>query len=323
MRLKKVTIWTALSILLVFIYAISSNAASLKYVAKVNKAKINNLSLEAAVTSFIENQKMLGVNINQEDTDSLRKDVLEELIAAELLYQESKKAGLGNLGKEVNEQLERIKKGFPSKEEFNNALKERGITIKDLKEDIKKGTYIKRFLEKDIYAKVSINEAEKKAEYEKNKDRLDVPERVKASHILIKVAPDASGEDKAGARKRVEDLRKRILAGDDFAKLAKENSQDGSASRGGDLGYFKRGDMVKPFEDAAFSLENGKISDVIETQFGYHIVKVIDKKSAHTLVYTEVEKDIESFLLNKRQQEAVSNLVEELKKNAEVERYIE
>lgn len=82
------------------------------------------------------------------------------------------------------------------------------------------------------------------------------------------MAPDASGEDKASARKRVEDLRKRVLAGDDFAGLAKENSQDGSALQGGDLGYFKRGDMVKPFEDATFSLENGKISGVIETQFG-------------------------------------------------------
>ena len=109
------------------------------------------------------------------------------------------------------------------------------------------------------------------------------------------------------------------MSGEDFAKLAKENSEDGSASNGGDLSYFRKGQMVKPFEDAAFGLEKDQISPVVETQFGYHVIKVTDKKAAHTLTYDEVSKDIEKFLINNRKRDEVNKTVEALKKKAKIE----
>jgi peptidyl-prolyl cis-trans isomerase C len=291
-------------------------------VAKVNDARIKSINLEAAVTNFVENQKMLGMDIKQEDVDGLRKDILEELISAELLYQESKKRDLGDLEREIDKQFEGIKKAFSSDNEFKKLLKQRGITETDIKEDIKKGTYISKFLEKEVYTGIDISETDKKAEYARNKERLAVPEHARASHILIKVPATAGRKDKSKARKKIEGLRKKALTGEDFAKLAKENSEDSSGSNGGDLGYFKKGDMVKPFEDAAFSMENGEISDVVETQFGYHIIKLTDKKPAHTLTYDEVERDIKNFLLKRRQREALNNLVNELREKADIEIYI-
>ena len=316
--MKKKALYFLLVLTLMTGYALSTSAASSKYVAKVNNVGIKSISLESAMNNFIENQKMLGVNVKKEDKDKLRRQILDQLIAAELLYQQSKKAGLGDLSKETDKQFEAIKKGFPSEGEFKKLLKERGITIKDLKEDIKKGVYIKAFLNKDVYKNIKVTEEEKKNEYEKNKDRLNIPERVKASQILIRVKPDASDKDKAAARKKIEELRKRALSGEDFAELAKKNSEDVSSSQGGDLGYFKRGDMVKPFEEAAFALKKGKISDVVETKFGYHIIKVTDKKTAHKLTYAEVQKDIERFLLNKRRKTAIDKFVENLKKKAKI-----
>ena len=164
-----------------------------------------------------------------------------------------------------------------------------------------------------------MTEDEKKQEYETNKDKLNVPDEVKASHILIKVGEKATAEEKQKAKEKIDALRTRAMSGEDFAKLAKENSEDASSSNGGDLGYFKKGDMVKPFEDTAFGLEKDQISPVIETQFGYHVIKVTDKKAAHSLKYEEVSEDIAKFLLNKHKRDEVNKTVDALRKNAKIE----
>jgi peptidyl-prolyl cis-trans isomerase C len=307
--------------LTVFLGIASCEAASSKFVAKVNGVGIKNLTLDAAISNFIENQKMMGVDVKEEEKDELRRDILEELISAELLYQESKRAGLGDLSKEIKDQFEKIKKGFASEEEFKKVLKEKGVTEKDLKEDVEKGVYIKTFLEKNVYVDIEVSEEEKKQEYERHKDKLDVPEKISASHILIKVANDAKDEDKQKAKEKIETLRQRVLAGEDFAKLARDNSEDGSAPAGGDLGYFGRGEMVKPFEDAAFGLEIGQISPVVETEFGYHIVKLSDRTPAHKLSYEEVEAGLTRFLINKHREERLNELVDGLREKAKIEKF--
>lgn len=319
--MKNIGVYAGIVIALTMGCIVSSSAASSKYAAKVNGVKLKSAILDTTVSNFIESQKMMGIEIKGEDKEALRKRMLEELISAELLYQEGKKAGLGDLSKEVKEQFENVKKGFASEKEFKDILKERRVSEKELKEDIKKGVYIKSFLDKNIYSKIVVGEADKQKEYEDKEDKLAVPEQVKASHILIRVASDASEKDKEDARAQIDQIRKRAFSGEDFAELAKENSQDGSAPNGGDLGYFGRGAMVKPFEEAAFSLEIGRISEVVETQFGYHIIKVTDKQPAKTLSYKETESDIAMFLLNQRRMEALDNLVKELRDKAKIEIY--
>jgi len=322
MRIKN-TWFAALAVaVLVLFCVVSSNAASQKdvFAAKVNGVGIKAATLDTAVNNFVENQKMFGVTVKEEEKDALKKDILNELVSAELLYQASQKDGLGNLDKEVDTQLENIKKGFNSEEEFQKVLKERGIDMKSLKEDIKKGIYINAYLEKNVFSKMNpVTEDQKKQEYETNKDKLNVPDEVRAGHILIKAEEKAFPEEKQKAKEKIDALRARLMSGEDFAKLAKENSEDGSAQNGGDLGYFRKGAMVKPFEDAAFGLEKDQISPVVETQFGYHIIKTIDKKAAHTLTYEEVSKDIENFLMNKNKRDQVNKTVEDLKKNAKIE----
>jgi len=322
MRIGNTCFAAALIAALALVCVVSSNAASQqeRFAAKVNGAGIKTATLDAAINNFVENQKMLGVTVKDEDRDKLKKDILNELVSAELLYQASQKAGLGDMGKDVDSQLENIKKGFGSDQEFQKVLKERGIDIKDLKEDIKKGVFINAYLEKDVFSKLPpVTEDEKKKEYEANKDKLNVPDEVKASHILVKADEKATPEEKQKAKEKIEALRTRAMSGEDFAKLAKENSEDASASNNGDLGYFRKGQMVKPFEDAAFGLEKDQISPVVETQFGYHVIKVTDKKPAHALTYEEVSNDIEKFLVNKQKREAVNKKIEELKKDAKIE----
>jgi len=312
----------AIATILALFGVVSSNAASKKegFATKVNGVGIKAVTLDTAFNNFIENQKMFGAAVKEEEKDALKKDILNELISAELLYQASQKAGLKDLSKDVDSQIENIKKGFGSEEEFLKVLKDKGVELKALKEDVKKGVYINAYLEKDVFSKLGpVSEDEKKNEYETNKDKLNMPDEVKASHILIKAGEKATPEEKQKAKEKIDALRARLMSGEDFAKLAKENSEDGSAQTGGDLGYFKKGAMVKPFEDAAFGLEKDQLSPVVETQFGYHIIKVSDKKAAHTLTYEEVSKDIEQFLLNKQKRDAINKTVEDLKKKAKIE----
>ena len=321
MRIKRISLYVVAVLILALTYVVSNTEAASKYAAEVNGVKIENITVETAVNNVIENQKQSGATLGEEDKGKLRENILQELIVTELLYQESKKAELGNLDAEAEQQFENVKKGFSSEDELEKILKDRGMTEKDLREDIKKRVCIEAFLSKNVYSKITVTEEEKRQEYEKNKDKLDVPDQVKASHILITVAADASDKDKEEAKKRANELRKTARSGEDFAELAKEHSECPSAARGGDLGYFKKGDMVEPFEKAVFSLKEGEISEVVETQFGYHIIKLVEKQSAHTLSYDEVEDNMERFLLNQRSMEETNKFVNSLKDKAEIEIY--
>ena len=321
MVLRKVAVFSVVIALLVIGCAISCSAASSKFAAKVNGVGIKTKTLDAAVSNFIENQKVFGVEVKEEEKVKLREGVLEQMIVTELLYQESKKAKLGNLKDKVKESFEEIKKGFASEDEFKKHFEDRGMLEKDLMNIIRQGIYIETFLEKDIYGSVAISEQEKKEEYEANKDKLNLPEQVRASHILIRFDKDASDEDKKIARAKIDELRKRAASGEDFAELAKENSEDGSAPQGGDLGYFRRGMMVPQFEAVAFSLDTGKISDVVETQFGYHIIKVLDKQDARQLGYEEVESDMSRFLIGQKRDAVLQEFVTGLKENAKIKIY--
>ncbi len=169
-------------------------------------------------------------------------------------------------------------------------------------------------------AKVDITEADIKTYYAANEKSYTLPERVKVRHILIKVDKAASDEEKKKAREKAEDLLKKIKAGEDFAKLAAEFSDDpGSKGKGGELGFFSRGKMVRPFEDAAFSLKPGEVSGVVETTFGFHIIKVEEKKEAGVEPFEEVREKVRLKLLEDVTRERTKDVLENAMKDAKVE----
>ncbi|RMF99853.1 MAG: hypothetical protein D6726_12300 [Nitrospirae bacterium] len=154
-----------------------------------------------------------------------------------------------------------------------------------------------RYLDSIAAKDVNITNEDIELYYKSKSEQFKVPSMVRARHILIKVKSDASEDEKKAARKKAEEILSKIKNGEDFASLAEEYSDDpGSAKKGGDLGYFPRGRMVKPFEDAAFSLKPGEVSDIVETAFGYHIIKVDDKKDAHIKPLEEVKDMIRKKL---------------------------
>lgn len=149
---------------------------------------------------------------------------------------------------------------------------------------------------------ISVTEQEMKQYYELNKNEFQEPEKIRARHILV------------DTEKEAKQILKELRKGADFAKLAREKSTCPSKEQGGDLGFFGRGQMVKEFEDAAFKLNPGEISDVVKTQFGYHVIEVEDKKPAIIKTYDEAIDTIKQKLTMQRQQQKINDLIESLKK---------
>jgi peptidyl-prolyl cis-trans isomerase C len=194
------------------------------------------------------------------------------------------------------------------------------LTENEVKMQITRGLAIRELIEQQISSKIVITEAETRAYYDGNPQMFKQPEQVKASHILIKVEAGTAGAQKAEARKKIETVQQKVNDGADFAELAKKYSEGPSNARGGDLGYFKRGQMVKPFEDAAFAMKTNEVSGIVETRFGYHIIKVYDKKPEQNLAYADVKDKLSQRMKQEKVEQEANQYVNQLKKDSKIEK---
>ena len=177
---------------------------------------------------------------------------------------------------------------------------------------------INKMMEAEVAEPSPATDADVQDFYDKNPDKFKQPESVRASHILI-LTKKADEAAKKAARAKIDGVLKRVKAGEDFAALAKENSEDGSAAQGGDLGFFPRGQMVPAFDQAAFALKPGEISDVVTSQFGYHIIKLTEKKAASVVPLEQVKPRVLEFLTNQKKQQRVDGFINEAKEKAKIE----
>jgi len=287
-------------------------------VAKVNGVSITRAELDRA-TKFMLAQNQNKKELTAEEKKKADTAVLEQLISAELLYQAGKKLKIADVDSRVAAQMKLGKSKFPSTAAYDKALKESGLTEKELEEFARKEIYINNLIEQEIASKVTISDDDAKKFYDENPDKFKQSESVQASHILIGVDPKLTADEKAKAKEKAAGLLKRAKAGEDFAALAKDNSTCPSAPQGGNLGSFGKGQMVPEFEKAAFSLKPGEISDIVETKFGYHIIKVTDKKAAGTVAFSDAKNDIANYLKIQKIQQNISAFVDKLRKEAKVE----
>lgn len=290
-------------------------------VARVNGVAIPAADLQKALTAFKSSPQ--GAQVPADQDAEVRKFLTNQLIAGELMYQLAKASPLNVQEDKVDEHIKGLKATrFKSDEEFAKALKDQGMTEKELRNLVRRNMTIDAYVEKMIVPKQTVTAAEVQEFYDKNPDSFVQPEQMRASHILITVDPKATAEERAKARAKIDDLLKQAQAGADFAKLAQDNSGCPSSQQGGDLGYFGKGQMVKPFEDAAFALKPGEISGVVETQFGFHIIKAVEKKAATKVAFADVKSQIEESLKRRKIGEAVNAALEEARKKAKIEVFL-
>ena len=183
---------------------------------------------------------------------------------------------------------------------------DKGPEIEDKLQDLKKRLIVEAFLKKKVESESQVADADLKKFYEQNKDKFKTGPQMKASHILVKTEKEAK------------DILAQIKAGGNFEELAKKNSADSSAAKGGDLGWFGQGSMVPAFEKAAMGLKEGQVSDVVKSDFGFHIIKLTGKRPAGVRPFEEVKDQIKGAILPSKQQEIFQKIKEDLKKTAKI-----
>jgi peptidyl-prolyl cis-trans isomerase C len=288
--------------------------------AIVNGVTITKETFEREYSLIKKQLESMGNNIDSSKLAAFRDNILDNLIGAELLFQESAKQGIKVEDGLVDTQIKQMSSQFKTEEEFNAALKEVGLTKSIITAQVRRGLAIKLLIDKLYTNKIVIADKEQRDFYEQNPTYFKRPEQIKASHILLKTEPADNEKTKADKKAKLEVINARLKKGEDFATLAKDNSDCPSKTQGGDLGYFGRGQMAKPFEDAAFALKVGELSPIVETQFGYHIIKLAEKKPASTVPFDEVKEKIKEQLTRKKIQTEVALMIEKLKEKAKIEK---
>ncbi len=295
-----------------------SDAEAAVVVAKVNGKEITEGEIQKVLALF---KKQMGARVPPDQMESampkIRERIVEELVMRQIMLAEVAKQGVSLSDSEFAEIKGELAQELPEGTTLENYMAETGTTEAEMREQMAVRKMI--MAKADAIEKPSDEEIQKF--YGENKDGFAQGETVTASHILIKVDPSDDDAAKAAKRARIEDLRKQLLEGADFAELAKANSDCPSATSGGDLGSFGKGQMVPEFEDAAFSQPVGSVGEVVETQFGYHLIKVAERTEAKTLDFAEVKPRISEILYSQKQQDAVKEFVDGLRKQANVERF--
>lgn len=300
----------------------SANVSDL-VVARVSGDPITEKQVLSTI-DLLAGQTILTPEQSKQRNTYLFQGALENLITASLLKEEAKKRNISVDKTKVDQQVQRVSSQYPSQQAFQKALEKQGGSEAELRKIIEESLMMQQLLNEAVKDVLPPSEADVVKFYNDNPDKFPVPEKVHAAHILLKVGKDTPAEQKEEIRKKLEDVRAKIESKEiTFADAAAKYSQDpASSQKGGDLGFFARGQMVPAFDQAAFSLNPGSLSPVIETQFGYHIIQVIEREAARKATLDESRTAIEEHLDRVNKQQVAKKFVDGLKANARIETFM-
>ncbi len=295
-------------------------AAESPTVAKVFGDTITEKQLLAAINQMAQRRQLSPQQMQEKDT-LLYKDALDTLVGMVLLKNEAKAEKLTIEKDKLDAAYQGIVKNFPSEAEFKKALDTQGMTEASLRALVEENLLNQQVIDKVTKDVPAVSDADIQKFYDGNPRAFNRPETVHAAHILLRYTPDASPEKKAEIRKKLEGIRADIESKKlTFAQAAAQYSEDKSnAAAGGDLGFFPRGQMVKPFEEAAFTTKPGTMSAVVETQFGFHLINVIELRPAGKVSLEESRKSIQGYLGNQAKQATVQKYIDGLRAKTNVE----
>lgn len=279
---------------------------SKKMIAGITASVILVAGIAGGAYAYVKSQTVASVDgeriTKKELYDTLvgvyGESAVDNLVTKVVIDKEADKRNVKVKDSEIDAEVATYEESYGGEEGLKSALEASGLTLADLKEDIETNIKIEKLMAEDI----EITEDEVKSYYEENKSNFDTPESIEVSHILV--------EDKETAQEILDKLK----AGEDFAELAKEYSTDtATAEKGGELGFITSGEMVEEFEKAAFALKVGEISDIVKTDYGYHIIKATDFKEAKESTYEDSKELVKEAALAEKISSEYSTWVQELK----------
>ncbi len=260
----------------------------------------------------------LGQGQQQIDQQQLFQAATQQAVDTKLLAQEARRREIALDTETLDQIMAQIEQQGGGREGLDGFLGNMGLTYEEFKGTVADSVLVQSLVEQQIRPGVEVSDQQVADFYEENPQMFQRPEQVRARHILMSVQQGADDETKADAKTRAAAARERAVSGEDFAALATELSEGPSAPNGGDLGFFSADRMVAPFSEAAFALQPGEISQVVETQFGYHVIKVEERREASTQSLEEVREPLRNALVERQVGEGVTSLVEELRSKATI-----
>ncbi len=286
-------------------------------VARVNGEAIGREELERAVKSA---EAQAGQVVPPQFRDQVYRSILDRLVSFHLLMQESAVRKVSVNEGEVEAEIERIRSSFPTEEAFKQRLEEWNTPLDLLRAETRKDLLIGKVLDQEVVPLLKVDEKGVREFYTQHQDQFKQPVAMRASHILIAMSIDAAEDQKRKGRGRAEELLTQARNGADFAGLARQHSQDeASAQAGGDLGFVEQGQMVPAFEEALFKLKPGDVSAVVESPFGYHVIKATERREERTLPFDEAAGQIRTFLIEQEREAQTVQFIDRLKAKAAIE----
>ena len=256
----------------------------------------------------------------EEKLRELRLKALDRLIEEKVLDYEAKKAGIKATSKEVETVIEQIRRrSNATQEDLEKALAKEGLTYESYRKEIERQLTRQRFVQWSMKAEPKVSEKELREFYEKNSQQYRTQESYRPAHILFVVPKDATSEQTLEIRIRCQKVLDKIKSGENFGEMAILYSQDPSSKDGGDLGFFKKGELLPPLERAALALKVGEVSGIVRTEFGFHLIKLLDRKGGFPVPFEDVKEKIEADYLGRELDKAVKQFISSVKEKSVIE----
>lgn len=281
-----------LAIMLCTLSVSASAQPSDKVVAVVNGVQLIEADLNQEIQKLMPNYRGVHGGMSQEKLDNVRNEAMKKLVDMELYYQDALAKGMKLSSDELKTEIANLAKRYKSKDDFDKIIANAGFSPDSFNRFVERNILSARIYKREIVDAVVVTEQIAKNYYDKNATRYSKPQEYRASHILLKVDPSASQDDRTAVKKRMEGILKKIKDGADFSIVASEESDDLTRIKGGDIGYFHEGQALPEFDEVLRTMKVGDVSGVLDTIYGYHIIKLTDKKPPRTVPFAEIKEKI-------------------------------
>jgi parvulin-like peptidyl-prolyl isomerase len=292
--------------------------AATEVVARVNGRPVLRRDFDLAVQVQFRGRP---AGVRHGELKAVREMVLEGLIDNEILFQKAGARGTKVTEKEVETEVRRLQAERGSGEAFSGFLKESGISLSEFRDQVRRSLVVTRFVDEEVVGGLKIAEEDVRRYYDQNPKEMIRPESVRLSQIVAQ-APAGSPAERAQARERIEAILKEIQAGRDFADAARKYSDGPEAGKGGEVGFVTRGSRQPAIERAAFQMQPGETSDVIETRSGFHVIRVGERRPEGPVPFEEARETIRAKLTERERDTTIRDYVTGLKEKARVERLL-
>jgi peptidyl-prolyl cis-trans isomerase C len=287
-------------------------------IATVDGQEIKAAEVEKVIEGMLAQRGGSFKDVPEAMKPALYRNVVDGVIAEKLVNRECAKVEVAE--SEVTAEFDRFKQQFPDEKTFTEQLAGQGQSPDGIKKDIRRYIQQNRWMEAQVKGKVDVTDAEAETFYKENPDQFKQPEQVRASHILVKVEQGAKEDEVKAKQDAANKILDRVKKGEEFGKLASELSEDpGSKEQSGDLNFFAREQMVPQFSEAAFKLKKGEVSpEPVRSDFGFHIIKVTDRKDAGDVAFAEAKPQLVDFLQGRKKQAEIGKVLRGLRESAKV-----